>query len=122
MPSVIDIQAADWIKEVDNSEDPVVVEFWHHRCAGCQQMKPIYEKLPSHIEGVKFTRMNLLDSKENRAFAIDLGVRSTPTFIILCDGTPVGIIIGVRTMEEIKAEIMNIVSLADSCLMQTPLE
>ncbi len=95
MVLLMDIQSTDWETEVIQNTKPVMVEFWHHKCPVCIEMKPLVEKLPELFgDEVKFTRMNLLESKENRRFAIESGIRSTPTFVIYSQGVPTGQIIG----------------------------
>ncbi len=123
MSSIIDIQADDWNDEIVGEKRPVVVEYWHHKCVVCKEMKPIYEAQPEKYgDDVKFTRMNLLESKENRVFAIRNGVRSTPTFIVYCEGRPVGQMIGQRDSDEFTSELKLIIDNADKCLISTPLE
>ena len=123
MSSIIDIQADDWDDEIVGEKRPVVVEYWHHKCVVCKEMKPIYESQPEKYgDDVKFTRMNLLESKENRVFAIRNGVRSTPTFIVYCEGRPVGQMIGKRDPDEFTSELKLIIDNADKCLISTPLE
>ncbi|MBT3285662.1 thioredoxin family protein [Candidatus Bathyarchaeota archaeon] len=123
MPGPIDIQSSEWMELVESEERPVMVEYWHHKCVACKQMKPIYEAQPELFGNeIKFTRMNLLESKENRKFAIRGGVRSTPTFILYCQGRPVGQIIGSRRPDDFTDEIRALVDNAENCLMATPLE
>ena len=122
MTEVIDIQDTDWDKEVESSELPVVVEFWHQKCVACQQMLPIYKQLPERIgDRVKLTKMNILDSRENRIFAIDQGIRGTPTFAIYCSGRPIGEVVGVRSLEGLEQEILSLVKNKDACLLATPI-
>ena len=123
MSSILDIQADEWEREITQEKRPVVVEFWHHKCVVCKEMKPIFEKQPKKYgESVKFTKMNLLESKENRVFAIRNGVRSTPTFIVYCEGRPIGQIIGYREPEEFTKELKMIIDHTDSCMRATPIE
>ena len=123
MAQLLDIQSTDWDKEVVQEDRPVMVEYWHERCQSCKEMAPIIEKLPEILgEGVKLARMNLLETKENRKFAIRGGVRSTPTFILYCQGRPVGQIIGSRRPDDFTDEIRALVDNAENCLMATPLE
>jgi thioredoxin 1 len=120
---VKDIQHIDFQSEVLDSDKPVVVEYWHNKCPACQEMKPVYEELDPRVSGkVKLTRMNLLESRENRVLAIRQGARSTPTFMIYCGGRPIGAIIGVRTLGEMESELGALLNVSDSCLMATPLE
>lgn len=123
MSSILDIQADDWEREITQEKRPVVVEFWHHKCVVCKEMKPIFEEQPKKYgESVKFTKMNLLESKENRMLAIRNGVRSTPTFIVYCEGRPIGQIIGYREPEEFTKELKMIIDHTDSCMRATPIE
>lgn len=118
-----DIQHTDFETVVSASKEPVVVEYWHHKCPACEEMKPIYEKLEDRFKGrARLVRMNLLESRENRVLAIKQGVRSTPTFMIYCGGAPIGVILGVRTLDEIEAEVKALLDVRDSCLKSTPLE
>ncbi len=123
MPDPIDIQGSEWAEQVEAEERPVMVEYWHHKCTVCKQMKPVYERQPEIFgEEIKFARMNLLESKENRRFAIRGGVRSTPTFILYCQGRPVGQIIGFKRPDDFTEEIRKLLDNAESCLMATPLD
>ena len=123
MPEPFDIQSSEWAEQVESEDRPVMVEYWHHKCVVCKTMKPIYEAQPEVFgDEIKFTRMNLLESKENRRFAIRGGVRSTPTFILYCNGRPVGQIIGSREPEEFTNELRMLMGKASDCLMATPLD
>jgi thioredoxin 1 len=123
MSDIIEIQANDWEKEVAHEKRPVVVEYWHHKCPVCKEMKPTYEaQLNKFSDTVKFTKMNLLESKENRVFAIRGGVRSTPTFIVYCEGRPIGQIVGYRNLDDFSSELRALIGNADNCLTSTPIE
>lgn len=123
MDEVIDIDHQGFEEQVLGSGKPVVVEYWHHKCPSCMEMKPVYERMPDEMGGrIRFTRMNLLESRENRTHAIKEGVRSTPTFILYCRGRPTGVIIGAWGLEDFKAELENLLRMKDTCLMGTPLE
>jgi thioredoxin 1 len=108
MPSIKDIQHVDWEEEVGDTEKPVVVEFWHHKCSHCKKMIPIYEKMPDKFEETKFYRMNVLDSRDNRKLALEEGVMGTPTFKIYFKGKEIGEIVGAKTEEELVNDIEGI--------------
>jgi thioredoxin 1 len=118
-----DIQHTDFESVVSSSIEPVVVEYWHNKCPACMEMKPVYEALEARLTGkARLVRMNLLENRENRVFAIRQGVRSTPTFMIYCGGAPIGVILGVRILDEMKAEVKALLDVRESCLKGTPLE
>ena len=123
MDKIVDIDSQGFEEQVLDSEKPVVVEYWHHKCPSCEEMKPVYARMPGIMgDGIRFTRMNLLESRENRTHAIGEGVRSTPTFIMYCEGRPIGVIIGVWEQEDFKEELEKLLRVKDGCLMGTPLE
>jgi thioredoxin 1 len=121
--AVADIQADDWETQVAQSNKPVIVEYWHHKCPSCIEMKPIFEAQPEKLgESAKLLRMNLLESKENRVFAIRNGIRSTPTFVVYCGGRPTGQIIGQRKPDDFTDELKMILDKTEYCLKSTPIE
>ena len=123
MSGIIEIQSTEWENQVTKEKRPVVVEYWHNKCPVCIEMKPVFEAQPKKYgDKVKFTKMNLLENKENRVFAIRNGVRSTPTFIVYCEGRPIGQLIGYREPDEFTNELKMIIENTDSCLRSTPIE
>ncbi len=123
MTGVSEIQASQWESEVVKRKGPVVVDFWHHTCGWCQKLNPIYAQLPKAIPGVKFLKVNILDSTENRKIAIDNGVMGTPTIKVFCDGRPIGELVGFKSHEKLVSELNAVLNQKDSCLDQsTPLE
>jgi len=123
MSDVSEIHASQWDSEVVNAEGPVVVDFWHHMCGRCNKLNPIFAQLPEAIPGVKFLKVNILESPENRKVAIDSGVMGTPTIKVFCEGRPIGELIGFKPHEKLVKELTEILNQKDSCLAQsTPLE
>jgi thioredoxin 1 len=123
MSKIIDLQAEDWDDEVLGNEAPVVVDFWHHMCGWCLKLDPEFKRLPEAFENVKFAKMNILDSPENRKIAIESGVMGTPTIKVFCQGRIVGEVVGFRTSEMLTGDLNEILSQKEYCLEQsTPLE
>jgi len=123
MSKVIELQADIWDKEVIKSETPVVIDFWHQMCGWCLKLNPLFDKLPEHFENVKFGKMNILDSDENRETAMNIGVMGTPTIKIFCKGRDIGEMVGFRPIERLVSDLKEILDNKDECLEQsTPLE
>ena len=123
MSKVIDLQAENWDEEVLKPEEPVVVDFWHHMCGWCLKLDPEFRRLPEAFENVKFAKMNILDSPENRRIAVESGVMGTPTIKVFCRGRIVGEIVGFRTTEMLVGDLNRILSQKEYCLEKsTPLE
>lgn len=75
------ISDTDFEKEVINSKNPVVIDFWAPRCWPCKMMEPIIDSLATkYDEKVKFVKLNV---DENPKTAIQYGIRWIPTIIIM---------------------------------------
>ena len=123
MSKVIELNAEIWEKEVIKSDIPVVIDFWHQMCAWCLKLNPLFDQLPKHFENVKFGKMNILDSNENRETAMNAGVMGTPTIKIFCNGRDIGEMVGFRPIERLVSDLREILDNKDECLAQsTPLE
>ncbi len=123
MSKVIELQAAIWEKEVMKSEIPVVIDFWHNMCGWCLKLNPIFDKLPEHFKNIKFGKMNILDSVENRETAMNNGVMGTPTIKIFCNGRDIGEMVGFRPLERLVSDLKEILNNKDECLAKsTPLD
>jgi thioredoxin 1 len=123
MSKVIELQAETWDEGVLRHEGPVVVDFWHQMCGWCLKLNPEFERLPEAFGNVKFAKMNILDSPENRRIAVENGVMGTPTMKVYCRGRIVGEIVGFRTREMLLKDLNEILSRKEDCLEQsTPLE
>ena len=123
MSGVKELQADDWESEVMKAESPVVVDFWHDMCGWCLKLNPIYEELPERFDNVKFGKMNILTSVENRSIAIKHGVMGTPTIKVFCQGRDIGEIIGYRNRDELIKDIKDILAKREDCLSHSsPLE
>ena len=121
MPGVSEIQASQWASEVVKAEGPVVVDFWHNMCAWCKKLNPVFAQLPEAIPGVKFLKVNILESPENRKVAIDSGVMGTPTIKVFCEGRPLGELVGFKPLEKLVSGLNEILIQKNSCLDQSTL-
>jgi len=114
---VMDVGAEAWETEIMNANRPVLVEFWHEHCGWCTILNPIYNELATDYVGVlKFAKVNVLESPENRQIAIQYGVMGTPTMKFFCQGQPVGEIVGFRSSSQLREEIDVLLQHHEECL------
>lgn len=83
-----------------------VTNFHATWCGSCQMMTPVISKLAEEMNGtVKFANM---DMDQNPYVARYYGIKSLPTMLVRRDGKVVKIIVGVRSVSRLRAEIKQL--------------
>jgi thioredoxin 1 len=91
----------DFESLVLRSEVPVLVDFWATWCPPCRMIAPIVEQIQGELgDKVKVMKM---DTDENPATSMSLGIMSIPTVIIFKDGKLADRTIGYRP--DMKADL-----------------
>jgi thioredoxin 1 len=83
---------ATFQKEVLESDQPTIVDFWASWCGPCRMIAPVFEELSSQYSGkVKFAKVNV---DENPKIPANYGVRGIPTLIMFKEGKVVDQVVG----------------------------
>ena len=77
------ITKANFESEVLQSEKPVMLDFWAEWCGPCKMQGPVLEELANDRDDVKVCKLNI---DEQRDLAIEYGVMSIPTLMIVKGG------------------------------------
>jgi thioredoxin 1 len=89
---VLNIGDGEFQKEVLQSQQPVLVDFWATWCAPCRAIAPLIDDLATQYKGqVKVTKINIDD---NQSTPQQYGIRSIPTLLVFKGGQVVEQIVG----------------------------
>ncbi|MGC8496209.1 MAG: thioredoxin [Candidatus Micrarchaeia archaeon] len=100
MMSVIDVNEADFEKEVLKSNVPVVVDVWAEWCGPCRFFSPIIDETAKDYEGkVKFVKLN---ADYNASIAAKYGIMAIPTTLLIKDGKIKAMNVGAVPKETLK--------------------
>jgi len=96
----LEINDANFKKEIEDSEGLAMVDFWAPWCGPCQTAGPIVEALAGEFKDkMKVVKLNVDD---NQATASRFGVMSIPTFVFFKDGKEAERKVGLPSQDALK--------------------
>jgi thioredoxin 1 len=105
--NVLEFTSDNWQKEVEQSDQPVVVDFWAPWCGPCRALGPTIEKLADQFAGrVKVGKLNVDDAPD---VATKFAITSIPRIFIFKGGDkPRERITGARSEAELVSAINKV--------------
>ena len=101
--SVFKFEEGNFEKEVLESNEVVLVDFYADWCGPCKMMSPVIDEIANELLGkVKVGKVNV---DNNQELAIKYDVMSIPTMIIFKNGMPVKSFVGITSKEAILNEL-----------------
>ena len=99
--SVIHITKDNFESIVNQSEQPVLIDFWAPWCGPCQMVGPIIEEIAAERDDIIVGKINVDDEME---LARRFRIVSIPTIIVMKNGEKVSTAIGYKP----KADILKL--------------
>lgn len=80
----VTLDGVSFNKHIQNSDLPIVVDFWAAWCGPCKTMAPVFEKAAQEMEP-KF-QFAKLDTEKNQSIATHYRIQSIPTLAVFRKG------------------------------------
>ena len=117
MGNILEINADTFERDILKSDILVIVDFWHEHCPWCLRLNPLFDQVSEEYQNkVKFAKLNVIKSPENRDVASKYGVIGTPTLKFFCGGRPVEERVGFLSKEQLKKSIDDVLAKHRECI------
>jgi thioredoxin 1 len=106
----VTFSTANFTRDVLNSSQPVLVDFWAPWCGPCHVLTPTIEELAVEFDGQ--ATVGKVNVDDNPYLAAQYGIRSIPTVLLFKEGQVVDQTVGVVPKQVLAEKLRALVSAA----------
>ncbi|MEW5977456.1 MAG: thioredoxin [Acidobacteriota bacterium] len=106
MEHILEFTDANFKREVLESDQPVMVDFWAPWCGPCRVVGPTVEELGKQFAGK--SKVGKVNVDENPRLSAQFGIHSIPTVLLFKHGQVVGKWIGVQPKQRYEQALQEI--------------
>lgn len=104
--NIVTLTQENFEKEVLQSAQPVLVDFWAEWCGPCKMLSPILDELAQEYDGrIRIGKVNI---DEFQDLAAQYGIHSIPTLLLFKQGQVADQIVGLRSKRDLKASFERV--------------
>ena len=82
--ATITLDESNFDREVNQSDKPVIVDFWAEWCGPCKMIAPLLDEIAKEkAESVKVAKVNV---DENQSLSFKYNIRAIPSLLIFKNG------------------------------------
>lgn len=96
--SVLNITTENFQKEVLESKEPVLIDFFADWCGPCKMVSPIIDEIAEEKKDIKVGKINVDQQGE---LAMEYQVMSIPTLMVFLDGKVIRKSMGAQNRQQI---------------------
>lgn len=105
---IMDVTTATWDKEVLQSSDLVMVDFWAVWCGPCRMIAPSVEELAKEYKGkIKVVKLN---TDENPDIASRYKIMGIPTIMFFKNGQKLDQVVGAVPKPQLKSKVESFIA------------
>ena|ERR1051326_1407619 len=107
MSAAVAVTAADWDKEVLQSDVPVLVDFWAVWCGPCRMIAPHVDAVAEEFAGK--AKVFKVDTDTEQDLGTKYGIMSIPALLFFKNGQVADQLVGAVPKSEIARRLNNLI-------------
>jgi len=108
--NVLQLTDESFQKDVLESDQPVLVDFWAEWCGPCRMLAPTIDEIAEEYKGK--ARVGKVDTDSARGTAIKYSISAIPTIILFNKGQVAKKFVGLTAKKEFKNALDSLLSVA----------